>query len=194
MTHSLSRVAGAQLLFGGLLVFVSVSAPAQVPQTAQMRRTNCFADAAERYGVNESLLRAIAKVESNYDPQAVHYDTDGTHDVGIMQINSSHFDRLRQFNITEDTLFNRPCTNVAVGAQILAGFIKQFGLTWRAVGAYGAGSSPRKESARVAYAGLVSRALHKLYPDALAGTSTVASNVTATTTRVAAAPRMQVLD
>ena len=159
-----------------------------------MPRTNCFAHAAERYGVNESLLRAIAKVESNYDPQAVHYDTDGTHDVGIMQINSSHFERLRQFNITEDNLFNSPCTNVAVGAEILAGFIKQFGLTWRAVGAYGAGSSPRKESARIAYAGLVSRALHKLYPDALAGTSTVASNVTATTTRVAAAPRMQVLD
>ena len=194
MTHSLSLRSIARLLCGGLIGSLSLPVLAQVPQTPQMLRTNCFAPAAERYGVNESLLRAIAKVESNYDPQAVHYDTDGTHDVGIMQINSSHFERLRQFNITEDTLFNRPCTNVAVGAQILAGFIKQFGLTWRAVGAYGAGSSPKKESARIAYAGLVSRALHKLYPNASAATSTAASNVTATNVQVAAAPRMQVLD
>ena len=31
----------------------------------------CFAQAAQRYGVNEALLRAIAKVESNNQAQAL---------------------------------------------------------------------------------------------------------------------------
>ena len=125
----------------------------------------CFGAAAARYGVHESLLRAVAKVESNFKPLAVHFDRDGTRDVGVMQINSSHFERLRSFGITEDTLFNHPCTNVAVGTSILAGFIRQHGLTWQAVGAYGAGNSPKKEAARIEYAVLVSRALNKLNRD-----------------------------
>jgi soluble lytic murein transglycosylase-like protein len=122
----------------------------------------CFAASAEKYGLSEVLLLAIARVESNFDPKAVHYDTDGTHDVGVMQINSMHFADLRKYRITEDTLFNEPCTNVAVGASILAGFVRQFGLTWRAVGAYGAGIASNKEAARVAYAALVAHALQRI--------------------------------
>ena len=125
---------------------------------------DCFATAAARYQVSEDLLLAIAKIESNFEPRAVHYDSDGTHDVGVMQINSSHFARLSDQGITEDTLLNRPCTNVAVGASILAGFIQQFGATWRAVGAYGAGSSPHKEGARHDYAARVAAALERWRP------------------------------
>ena len=122
---------------------------------------DCFSIAAARYQVGEGLLLAIAKIESNFEPRAVAYASDGTHSVGVMQINSSHFDRLRDQGISEDTLLNRPCTNVAVGASILAEFIQRFGVTWRAVGAYGAGTSPKKEGARRDYAARVAGALER---------------------------------
>lgn len=124
---------------------------------------SCLALAAARYGQDEKLLRAVAKVESNYVPTAVHYDADGTHDVGIMQINSSHFGELqRRWNLDEQALIEHPCANVFVGAWILSDFVARFGATWRAVGAYGAGTAAGKESARAAYAALVSHALAKI--------------------------------
>ena len=123
-------------------------------------RSLCFGLVAARSGIPEGLLRAVAKIESNNRPDAVHYDSDGTHDVGVMQVNSSHFPELEsEFHITEQILLERPCVNIAVGARILSGFIRRYGATWRAVGSYGAGTATKKEDSRRQYAGLVARAL-----------------------------------
>ena len=130
--------------------------------SGETSRSLCFALASERSGIPESLLRAVAKVESNFRPDAVHYDTDGTHDVGVMQINSSHFPELEsRFHITEQMLLERPCINIYVGSRILGGFLAQYRGTWRGVGSYGAGIASTKESARRNYATLVARALAK---------------------------------
>ncbi len=125
-------------------------------------RSLCFGLVADKSGIPERLLRAVAKIESNNVAGAVHLDTDGTHDVGIMQINSSHFPELEtRYHITEQILLERPCVNIAVGARILSGFLRKYGATWRAVGSYGAGTALTKESARRQYATLVARALSK---------------------------------
>jgi soluble lytic murein transglycosylase-like protein len=117
---------------------------------------------AERSGIPERLLRAVAKIESNNVAGAIHLDTDGTHDVGIMQINSSHFPELEsRYHVTEQILLERPCVNIAVGARILGGFLNKYGSTWRAIGSYGAGTALSKEAARRQYATLVARALTK---------------------------------
>jgi len=127
-------------------------------------RSLCFALAAEHYGVPEELLRAMAHVESGFNPTARHQDTDGTYDLGVMQINSSHFTELAErYHITEAMLVERPCINIVVGASILKGFIAQYGRTWRAVGAYGAGVAGNKEGARKSYASLVAAALSKTW-------------------------------
>jgi len=147
-----------------MLVPIAVATFATLPLRvwAQTPDGDCFHEAAARYSVDERLLLAIAKVESNFNPSAVHANSDGTRDVGLMQINSSHFEELRPYRIDEATLLARPCVNVGVGAWILAGFIRQHGLTWRAVGSYAAGNRPEKEAARAAYALLVSRALKRV--------------------------------
>lgn len=125
-------------------------------------RSLCFGLVASRSGIPEGLLRAVAKVESNNRPDAIHYDADGTHDVGVMQVNSSHLLELEsRYHITEQILLEHPCVNIAVGARILGGFIRRYGITWRAVGSYDAGTGANKEGARRQYAGLVARALSR---------------------------------
>lgn len=101
---------------------------------------SCWETAGARYGVHPSLLAAIAKVESGFDPSAVngmHAARTGSVDLGLMQINSSWLPVLAKQGITRERLFE-PCTSIMVGAWILAGLFARYGVTWEAIGAYNA--------------------------------------------------------
>jgi len=104
--------------------------------------------------------QAMAATESDFDPLTRHVNQDGSVDVGIMQINSVWFPVLRQFGIGPRTLWD-PCYNIQVGAWILAGNIRRYGYTWRAVGAYNAGTGAdlETERRREAYARRIHRRL-----------------------------------
>jgi hypothetical protein len=108
---------------------------------------DCIDDAAAFQHINVSLMRGIAQVESGMQPDRVNTNSNGTTDIGLMQINSSWLPVLAREGISEQSLFD-PCTNAYVGAWILSENIRQFGPTWNAVGAYNA-ASPDK---RLAYA------------------------------------------
>lgn len=118
----------------------------------------CFSEAAQRYGINEKILIAIAKVESNFNPSAININKNGSVDHGLMQINSQHLKKLAALGINEKNLMD-PCTNVHVGAWILAEVMQRHGNKWWAVGAYGAGGRASKENLREQYAAKVFRAL-----------------------------------
>ena len=79
----------------------------------------CFSEAAAYYGLDPLLLRAIARVESNYNPRAFRRNPDGTVDVGLMQINSFWFPHVVRAGFSPGDLWN-PCINVYFGAWILA--------------------------------------------------------------------------
>ncbi|TSE30913.1 lytic transglycosylase domain-containing protein [Tepidimonas charontis] len=78
-------------------------------------------DAAQRhFRTPPGLVHAIARVESGLNPRAVNTaNRNGTHDIGLMQVNSSHLPRLRGAGIDREHLFN-PCINAFAGAEILA--------------------------------------------------------------------------
>lgn len=125
----------------------------------------CFDAAAARYGVSPQLLCAVARCESDLRPDAVnrsHIARTGTVDYGLMQINSSHLPWLKQHGITEQHLLDA-CTNVQVGAYILAENMQRHGNTWEAVGAYNAACTQLKGEkcveARTKYAWCVHRRL-----------------------------------
>lgn len=120
-------------------------------------QANCWQVAASRYHIDPLLLYAIAKVESGLNPLARNQNSDGSHDIGLMQINSRHLPELARFGITEQTLLTQPCTSVVVGAWILAQFIRQTGYGWQAVGAYNAGTASANDSRRARYAAAVWR-------------------------------------
>ena len=120
-----------------------LSFPARVPAF-------CFEQAGAEYGISPRLLWAIAKVESGFAPQAVHWNPNGTYDYGLMQINSGW---ARRLDASVWRSLGDPCTNVKAGAWILAQCVWRYGYTWEAVGCYDASSErKRKKYARKVYA------------------------------------------
>ncbi|KAF3998303.1 transglycosylase SLT domain-containing protein [Glaciimonas immobilis] len=111
----------------------------------------CWEEAGARYNIDPLLLQAIAHVESGMNVAAYNTNNDGSHDVGLMQINKLHFPRLAAFGITEKRLMTEPCTSVMVGAWILAEFVGRVGYNWTAVGAYNAGIGANRTVARRRY-------------------------------------------
>jgi soluble lytic murein transglycosylase-like protein len=118
----------------------------------------CYSQASHIYRVDEGLLRSIAWVESHQKVNIVNTNANGTRDIGVMQINSSHLQELSKYSITEKELHD-PCVNIKVGAWILANSIYKYGNTWRAVGAYNA-SAVGGEQNRKIYAAKVRSAMN----------------------------------
>lgn len=101
----------------------------------------CLKAAAQRHGVPYPVLRAIAHVESGFNPAAVRKPYaaggDSTWDYGLMQINSGWLPTLARWGIEKQHLFH-PCVSADVGAWILSDNIRRLGYTWDAIGAYNA--------------------------------------------------------
>jgi soluble lytic murein transglycosylase-like protein len=75
---------------------------------------------AVEYGIPSQFALAIAMVENSiFNPLAVHTNTDGTEDRGIMQLNSSWY--------TGD--WQDPETNIRAGCQLMLD-LKNKGLNW----------------------------------------------------------------
>lgn len=124
----------------------------------------CFQGASEMYGIDVFLLSAIASKESNYQLHAVGPKNDnGTHDIGIMQINSSWLARLSQRGISRSVLLTDACLNIQVGAWILAMNFYEKGVSWESVGAYNAGMKPSYTQALRRYE--YSADIYKRYQD-----------------------------
>jgi len=137
------------------------------PVASQANGWPCWGQAAKRYGVPVTLLYSIARVESGVNAQATGGNKNGSHDIGLMQINSSWLPKLAKYGITERKLYADACLNLHVGAWILSDTIRTYGYNWRGLGAYNA----RSDKLRAVYAAKVVRELKKVramgYADAV---------------------------
>ena len=124
------------------LVIVATAIACSAYGAPDSRDSACFDQAAQRYRIHASILRSISQVESSGNPLAINRNTNGSWDIGHMQINSIWLPVLARYGISQQDLFD-PCMNTQVGAWILANNIQRMGYGWKAIGAYNA-TSPLK--------------------------------------------------
>lgn len=119
---------------------------------------NCFVDAGQTYRVDPLLLKAIAIQESHLNPYAFNgHNANQTYDIGLMQINSSHFKKLARYHIEPRRLYSDPCLSVHVAAWILAGNFYHHGYNWNSVGGYNAGFADKRQRQRTYYANKIKK-------------------------------------
>jgi hypothetical protein len=102
----------------------------------------CFDEAGAMYGINPLILRAIAKVESDFNSRAINWNTNGTYDFGVMQINSSWASTI---GIDQWNRLGDRCSNIKTGAMILSGCMKKYGYTWKAIGCYNSQTPDKRD-------------------------------------------------
>lgn len=94
-----------------------------------------FEKAGSYYNIPPLLLKNIALIESNGNPNAICRNENGTKDYGLMQINSIHFRRLSQWGINERNILN-PEINIFAGSWLLSEHIKERGFNLQTIGNY----------------------------------------------------------
>jgi soluble lytic murein transglycosylase-like protein len=95
----------------------------------------CIADAAHDYGLHPQLVRAVLNVEGGR-VGSVSRNSNGSSDLGLMQINTTWLPALRRFHVNRQDLTDKPCVNIRVGSWILANKIKGEDDYWVGVGNY----------------------------------------------------------
>lgn len=111
-------------------------------QPANAGTESCLDMAAQHYGLDKNILNAVLAVEGGRTGMQ-QSNTNGSYDMGPMQINSSWLPVLQQRGISEDAVTNDYCTNILVGAWILSNELRRAGDPrintpeyWQAIGRY----------------------------------------------------------
>lgn len=120
------------------------------PAISRADVAQCFRDAATTYQIDPYLLLAIAQTESGLHPDSININRTrsgraASFDMGLMQINSGWLPQLQKYGINRTALID-PCTNIRVGAWILAGLIQRHGHVWESIGAYNASCSGKNQA------------------------------------------------
>lgn len=126
-------------------VFVVVASAAHAGQQQPRTMMDCFNEAGKMYQVPPMLLQSIAWVESRYDKNAKNHNTNGSVDMGVMQINSLWLDPLSEYGVQRKHLYNA-CYNISVAAWILRKQINEVGYNWQAVAHYHSRTPEKGES------------------------------------------------
>ncbi len=117
------------------LMFVVAASAAHAGQQQPRTMMDCFIEAGKMYQVPPMLLQSIAWVESRYDKNAKNHNTNGSVDMGVMQINSLWLEPLSEYGVQRKHLYNA-CYNISVAAWILRKQINEVGYNWQAVAHY----------------------------------------------------------
>jgi hypothetical protein len=101
----------------------------------------CFEEAGREYAVPWRLIETLAETESGMNPGALNVNTNGSFDIGLMQVNSYW---VQVMGLDKERLASDPCYNVMTGARILKRCIDRYGYNWEAVGCYNATALQKK--------------------------------------------------
>ena len=95
----------------------------------------CVNQAAVRYYVPAKVILSVLKTERG-KPGLASSNTNGTVDLGPMQINSIWLKKIIAYGVSAEKVRFDPCVNVAVGTWILGQYIASSGSYWTGVANY----------------------------------------------------------
>lgn len=126
-------------------LYALLSLPALIARpalAAEAGDENCIGDAARRFRIPASLIRAVMDVEGGSTGRVSH-NTNGSYDIGPMQINSIWLPEVERRGGSLQLLLHHGCANVHFGAWLLARELGGIDIAridragfWRAVGNY----------------------------------------------------------
>lgn len=138
-----------------LLIVVAALAPsARTLAAAERDVPRCIQTAATVFGIDPLPLEILREVEGGR-PGLESRNTNGTRDLGVMQINSSWLKTLAGFGINETDVRDSACINVYVAAWIYVQELNRSGDVVLAMARYHS-PTPRHQAR---YLGLVQRAI-----------------------------------
>jgi len=111
--------------------FPGLGAAASSYSTQQIQQM--IVDAANANGVPPQLALAVASHESRFNPNATNYNTNGTTDYGVMQLNST---TVQTLGISDPY---DPSQNIDAGVSLLGKYLSQYGSEAAALQAYASG-------------------------------------------------------
>jgi soluble lytic murein transglycosylase-like protein len=100
-----------------------------------LSKNQCIEEAANYHQVNQYILFAILKIETNLRPQTITKNVNDTIDVGAGGMNSIHFKELAKWGIKPNDLLDF-CTASYVAAWHLKKAIDLHGNNWFGIAAY----------------------------------------------------------
>lgn len=110
--------------------------PAAAPVASMSgTRMQCVEAASRRYGVHPHLIQAVIKTEGGTTGK-ISRNTNGSYDMGVMQINSIHLPELARMGITREKVIGDECTNIFVGTFKLREAIDGGADFWHGVSRY----------------------------------------------------------
>lgn len=110
----------------------------KIQKPVSNNESNCWIRAGHYYNINPWILYSIAYKETGGTMKIERHkiNTNGSIDIGLMQINSVWFQLLKkQYNLNQKQI-SQKCNSIDIAAWILNKKIKQYGHTWKAVGTY----------------------------------------------------------
>lgn len=123
----------------------------------------CINSAAKKYQIHPLVIEAITVVEGGH-VGTVSKNTNGTYDLGIMQINTINIENVQREYPNyrfEDIAFS-PCGNIMSGTYLLSQHFKKTKDIWKAVGNYHS-KTPKYHNRYLAKAKAAYRKLLKEY-------------------------------
>lgn len=98
--------------------------------------TDCINEAARCFHINPLIIKAIIWQESRGRQNTININANRSQDVGLMQINSIHFNTFNMMGISEQELRENRCINIFSGTYLLNQLISQYGNNWNSIGYY----------------------------------------------------------
>jgi soluble lytic murein transglycosylase-like protein len=111
-------------------------------QSIDYKINYCINYYSNYFNIPKKIYYKIAKLESNFDPFAINYNSDGTKDVGLMQVNTV---LAKECGIKNHKLLFDVCTNIYVASLRLNYCKHKYGIGLNMVGCYHSESKDKKQ-------------------------------------------------